>query len=151
MEKEVSEATVEIKNEAGLHMRPSMQFVDIANKYGCNITVSNGKDVVDGKSIMQMAMLAAACGTKLQIKAKGVGAKVAVSALRELVEDRHFDCGWGRRNGMVAESNVYSSLRSIQRPCVGFSIVPATYLVVWIAARGGYTSHGRTFAKGLFC
>jgi phosphocarrier protein len=46
---------------------------------------------VDGKSIMQMSMLAATCGTKLKIKAEGVDAQQAVDALRELVEEKHFD------------------------------------------------------------
>ncbi len=91
MRKVVCETIVEIKNAQGLHMRPAMQFVDTANKFGCNITVSNGRDVADGKSIMQMATLAAAYGTKLQIKAEGADAEEAVGALRELVEDKHFD------------------------------------------------------------
>lgn len=91
LEKIVSETTVEIKNTDGLHMRPAMQFVDIANQFDCEITVSNGENSVDGKSIMQMSMLAATCGTKLKIKAEGSDARQALDALRELVEDKHFD------------------------------------------------------------
>jgi phosphocarrier protein len=87
----VCEALVEIKNADGLHMRPAMQFVDIANQFDCDINVSNDENTVDGKSIMQMSMLAATCGTKLKIKAEGADAKEAVDALRELVEDKHFD------------------------------------------------------------
>ncbi len=91
MEKVVCETEVEIKNAEGLHMRPAMQFVDISNRFESSITVSNGKTIVDGKSIMQMSMLAATCGTKLIIKAEGGDAENAVSALQELVENRHFD------------------------------------------------------------
>jgi phosphocarrier protein len=91
LEKVVCETGVEIKNADGLHMRPAMQFVDIANKYECDITVRNDENSVDGKSIMQMSMLAATCGTKLRIKAEGVDAQQAIDALRELVEERHFD------------------------------------------------------------
>ncbi len=87
----VCEASVEIKNADGLHMRPAMQFVDIANQFDCDINVSNDENTVDGKSIMQMSMLAATCGTKLKIKAEGVDAKEAIDALRELVVDKHFD------------------------------------------------------------
>ena len=87
----VCEALVEIKNADGLHMRPAMQFVDIANQFDCDINVSNDENTVDGKSIMQMSMLAATCGTKLKIKAEGADAKEAIEALRELVEDKHFD------------------------------------------------------------
>lgn len=91
LEKTFCEAMVEIKNADGLHMRPAMQFVDVANQFDCDITVSNNENSVDGKSIMQMSMLAATCGTKLNIKAKGKEAQKAVDALRELVEDKHFD------------------------------------------------------------
>jgi phosphocarrier protein HPr len=41
---------------------------------------------VDGKSIMQVTMLAATCGTKLHIKASGEDAEEAVKALRELFD-----------------------------------------------------------------
>jgi phosphocarrier protein len=87
----VCEVLVEIKNADGLHMRPAMQFVDIANQFDCDINVSNDENTVDGKSIMQMSMLAATCGTKLKIKAEGADAKEAIDALQELVEDKHFD------------------------------------------------------------
>lgn len=91
LEKVVCEATVQIKNAAGLHMRPAMQFVDVANQYNSDIMVSNDETVVDGKSIMQMSMLAATCGTKLGIKAEGQDAEKALEALRQLVEEAHFD------------------------------------------------------------
>jgi len=71
-------------------MRPAMQFVDIANQFDSDITVSNKETEVDGKSIMQMSMLAATCGTKLKIKAEGSDAAKAIGALRELVEEKLF-------------------------------------------------------------
>jgi phosphotransferase system HPr (HPr) family protein len=87
----IAETSVEIKNADGLHMRPAMQFVDVASQFDSDITVSNDENTVDGKSIMQMSMLAATCGTKLNIKAEGADAKEATNALRELVEEKHFD------------------------------------------------------------
>jgi phosphocarrier protein len=91
LEKIVREIEIEIKNADGLHMRPAMQFVDVANRFESDITVSNNENNVDGKSIMQMSMLAATCGTKLKIKAEGPDAQQAIDALRELVEEKHFD------------------------------------------------------------
>ena len=91
LENEVYEAELEIKNAEGLHMRPAMQFVDIANRFDSEIKVSNGETNVDGKSIMNISMLAATCGTKLRIRVKGPDAREAINALRELVEDKHFD------------------------------------------------------------
>ncbi len=90
LEKLVSQTTMEIKNADGLHMRPAMQFVDLASQFDCEISVSNGQTSVDGKSIMQMSMLAATYGTRLQVRAEGPGADKAIDALRNLVETRLF-------------------------------------------------------------
>jgi len=87
----VYEIEVEIKNSDGLHMRPAMQFVDVASQFDCDIQVSNGDTSVDAKSIMQMTMLAATCGTKLKIKAHGADAEQAINDLRHLVEQKLFD------------------------------------------------------------
>ena len=91
LENTVCDIELEIKNTDGLHMRPAMKFVDIANRFESEINVSNGETNVDGKSIMQISMLAATCGTKLKVTAKGSDARQAISALKELVEDKHFD------------------------------------------------------------
>ena len=80
------ETEIEIRNPEGLHMRPAMQFVDVANAFNSDISVSNQDTTVDAKSIMQMTMLAATCGTKLKIRAQGTDAQKAVEALQGLVE-----------------------------------------------------------------
>jgi len=91
LEKVICETEVQIRNADGLHMRPAMQFVDISNRFDCDVTVSNSENNVDGKSIMQMSMLAATCGTKLKIRTEGPDAQQAINALRELVEEKMFD------------------------------------------------------------
>jgi phosphocarrier protein HPr len=90
MQKVVCEREVEIKNADGLHMRPAMQLVDVANQFDCDISLSNGENVVDGKSIMQVSMLAATCGTKLKLRAEGQDAEKAIDALQELIEHKMF-------------------------------------------------------------
>ena len=87
----VCEISVEIKNADGLHMRPAMQFVDLASRFTSDITVSNSETSVDGKSIMQMSMLAATYGSKLTIRAEGPDAQEAIDALKEFVENDLFD------------------------------------------------------------
>lgn len=84
---DVYEIEVEIKNSDGLHMRPAMQFVDVANKFDSDITVSNKETKADGKSIMQMSILAATYGTKLKVQAEGPDAEEAINAIRKLVEE----------------------------------------------------------------
>lgn len=82
--------TVTIANRLGLHARPAMAFVDLANRYKSRILVRKDSQVVDGKSIMQMMMLAATQGTELQIEAHGNDADKACDTLVALV-DRGFD------------------------------------------------------------
>ena len=86
----VYETEIQIKNADGLHMRPAMQFVDLASQYESKIEVSNENTTVDAKSIMQMTMLAATCGTKLKVRVEGPDAKEAIGSLRELVEVKLF-------------------------------------------------------------
>lgn len=81
---------VTIQNQLGLHARPAMAFVDLANRFQSEIQVSKGAQTVDGKSIMQMMMLAATQGTKLEIHATGTDAQQATSELADLV-NRKFD------------------------------------------------------------
>lgn len=87
---QISQARVTISNRLGLHARPAMAFVDVANKFASDVRVQKGDQAVDGKSIMQMMMLAATQGTELVISVEGTDAPVALQALRELV-DRKFD------------------------------------------------------------
>lgn len=90
---DVCEIVVEIANADGLHMRPAMQFVDVATRFDSKITVTNGETSVDAKSIMQMTMLAATCGTRLTVIAKGSDCSEAIEELRVLVEEKKFDEG----------------------------------------------------------
>ena len=81
---------ITIENKLGLHARPAMSFVDIANTFASEVRVLKGEQEVDGKSIMQMMMLAAVQGTKLEVKALGDDADEALAAIESLVE-RKFD------------------------------------------------------------
>ena len=87
---QTAKAKVTIRNKLGLHARPAMAFVDAASGFGCDVRVSKGTQSVDGKSIMQMMMLAATQGTQLQIVAAGQDAQKAIQTLTALVE-RRFD------------------------------------------------------------
>lgn len=89
--RDIAECIVEIRNHDGLHMRPAMQFVDCANGFRSQIQVANAEQSVDGKSIMQMTMLAATKGTKLKITAMGEDAREAVDALADLIEREIID------------------------------------------------------------
>ncbi|NCZ95616.1 MAG: HPr family phosphocarrier protein [Verrucomicrobia bacterium] len=79
-----------IKNRLGLHARPAAMFVREANRHKCEIHVEKDGEMINGKSIMGLMMLAAGMGSKIRILATGPGAQEAVQALLQLVE-RKFD------------------------------------------------------------
>ena len=81
-------AVVTVANKLGLHARPATMFVEIASRRKSHISVRrcDQTDAVNGKSIMQMMMLAATRGTEIEITAQGCDAQEAISALVSLVE-----------------------------------------------------------------
>jgi len=82
---------VVVINKLGLHARPAMQFVDLANQFSSDIQVHKlGEEPLDadGKSVMQMIILAATEGTKMRIDATGDDAEEAVKKLAELFETK---------------------------------------------------------------
>ena len=77
---------VTIKNKLGLHARPAALFVQLANRFKCDIFVNKNGVEVNGKSIMCVMMLAAESGSEIIIRGVGEDAREAVKALTELVE-----------------------------------------------------------------
>jgi len=81
------EKEITIINKYGLHARPAMQVVQLAQKYASNIEVAKDALKVDAKSIMSVMQLAATKGTKLKISADGEDAQQAIDALTQLIAD----------------------------------------------------------------
>ena len=79
---------VAVAFEDGLHMRPAMSLVDRASTFSSEVSISDGNQCVDGKSIMQITMLGAAQGTMLTVCATGDDADAAVEAIVELLSDK---------------------------------------------------------------
>lgn len=87
----VASREITITNKLGLHARPAMQFVDLANQFNASVVVhKDGPEpvTVDGKSVMQMITLEAGEGTALRIEAEGEDAERAVEQLARLVADK---------------------------------------------------------------
>ena len=79
------EKSIVIKNKQGLHARPAALFVQIANKFDSDITVSKGRLKVNGKSIMGIMMLEAGKGSKINLSIKGDDAEQAMKELESLL------------------------------------------------------------------
>lgn len=77
---------VTICNPRGLHARAAAKFVKLAALYPANVVVAKDGTEVVGQSIMGLMMLAAACGSEIEITASGEQAAEALAALCALVE-----------------------------------------------------------------
>ncbi len=78
---------VKIPNSLGLHARPAMQLVDVANRFEADLQIAKGSQQVDAKSIMQVMTLAATQGTKLTLSATGSDATEALDAMAGLIAE----------------------------------------------------------------
>ncbi|MEM1166288.1 MAG: HPr family phosphocarrier protein [Planctomycetota bacterium] len=89
-----AKAIVTITNRLGLHARPAMSLVDLASGFSASVIIRRtddaGAEAVDGKSIMQVMMLAATQGTELEITCEGDDAQALCDGLASLV-GRGFD------------------------------------------------------------
>ena len=83
------EEKVVVKNKLGLHARPSALLVKTASSYrSCNVFLSRDGQVINGKSIMGVMMLAANLGSEVTITVQGEGEEQALAALVKLFEEK---------------------------------------------------------------
>jgi phosphocarrier protein len=85
------ERSITIKNKQGLHARPAALFVQIANKFNSSITITKGRQKVNGKSIMGIMMLEAGCGSKISMVISGDDAQRAAEELEALLVNENID------------------------------------------------------------
>ena len=71
-------------NKLGIHARPAALFVKVASKFESHIEVEKDGEIINGKSIMGLMMLAAGQGSKLTVTAEGRDAEAALKAIEDL-------------------------------------------------------------------
>ena len=81
----VAQREVTVVNKHGLHVRPSTQLVNVANRFKSKITVSTDSTTADAKSVLLVMAMGAEVGTVLRFRAEGDDAEEAVEALADLV------------------------------------------------------------------
>ena len=82
------QSTIKVTNQLGLHARASAKWVNTASDYQAEVTLEKAGQVVNGKSIMGVMMMAAGYGTELQLQVTGEDEQQAMQALLDLVADR---------------------------------------------------------------
>ena len=78
--------TVTIVNQLGMHARAAAKFVHLATRFQAQVRVARETRQMDGKSIMGILLLAAACGSTITISADGPDEQAAAEALTALVQ-----------------------------------------------------------------
>jgi len=81
-------AELHIVNKLGLHARAASKFVSEAGHFRSQVRLRHRGDWVDGKSIMAVMMLAAGCGSVLEVEIDGRDEDAALAALEALVANR---------------------------------------------------------------
>ncbi len=83
---------VTIINKLGLHARAAAKFVGCTTSYSSTVRAGRDGQMVDGKSIMAVMMLAAGQGTVLDLEIDGEDEHAALAALQNLIGN-YFDEG----------------------------------------------------------
>jgi phosphotransferase system HPr (HPr) family protein len=86
MNGETLQRTVTITNPQGFHLRPMSAFAQTAARFPCSVRVSHGEKTVDGKSIFELMLLAAAQGAAVTVETQGPEAAAALDALVAVLE-----------------------------------------------------------------
>ena len=86
--KNVVRREVAIRNRLGLHARAAAQLVQAIAGLDAEVRVLKDGQEADARSILGLIMLAAAQGSRIEIRAEGPEAEAAVEAIAALVERR---------------------------------------------------------------
>ena len=81
-------AEVTLVNRLGLHARAAAKLVAVARTFASRITLEKDGTAVDGKSIMNILLLAAPFGSILQLTVEGEDEGDAFEAVTALIADR---------------------------------------------------------------
>ncbi len=83
----MAQQVLRLINERGLHARAAAKFTMVVEEFDAEITVSNGRESVGGRSIMGLLLLGAAKGTEITVASEGSDADAAMAAIAALVAD----------------------------------------------------------------
>lgn len=77
---------VNVHNEAGLHARPANVFVKTAAQFPCNVRISKGGKLFNGKSMVSVLSACVKCDTMIEVICDGEREEEALAAIVQAVE-----------------------------------------------------------------
>jgi phosphocarrier protein len=88
-----SRREAEISNPLGLHLRTATDLARLSARFHAAVSVScNGREA-STRSILDLLMLAAECGARLEVEATGPDADAAAAAVCEFIAEGFHDGG----------------------------------------------------------
>jgi phosphotransferase system HPr (HPr) family protein len=84
----VVEATVEVRNRLGLHLRAATTLAETAGRFKSKVLLCRGKNEVSARSVTSLMMLGAGQGTKLKVRVEGDDATAALAAIKQAFDER---------------------------------------------------------------
>lgn len=88
----MKQAKVVLVNKLGLHARPASHFVKISAKFkDTSVEIARGGEIVNGKSILGVMMLAAGPGTELELRVDGPSEEECLAELLELIQNKFYE------------------------------------------------------------
>lgn len=82
----MTEITITVENETGLHSRPADLFVRTAKLYESQITVHKEQKSADAKNIIKVILLNVSQGQQVRLEADGPDEAEALEDLKTLIE-----------------------------------------------------------------
>lgn len=87
----MNQIDIVIQHTAGLHARPATLFVQTAQRFKSDISVTYNNKSVNGKSILGMLNLGATKDACIHINATGDDEDLAINELKNLIESDFFE------------------------------------------------------------
>jgi phosphocarrier protein len=84
----MKEQQIKVINSLGIHARPASMIVQTAIKFKSQISIIKEGTTADAKSIMNVLMLGAECGTTVTVRANGPDEQDAVKAVALLFDQK---------------------------------------------------------------
>ncbi len=85
MNGEICQRKVTIVNPQGFHMRPVTMFAQTASQFQSTVTLRKNNQRINGKSPLELMVLAAEQGTELTLEVAGPDASAAIEILARIL------------------------------------------------------------------
>ena len=85
MDGKMTQRTVRVASEHGLHARPASLFTKAVTRSGVAVTVTRGEKSANAASILGVISLGVMCGEEVLIEADGDGSDAILDELVELL------------------------------------------------------------------